>query len=67
MSTPIDGATPVWHTSTYSADQNCVEVAHNLPTVLVRDTKDRAGHVLALPRPSWTEFVAAARRGEYDL
>ena len=66
MSTPLDGAMPMWHTSTYSADQNCVEVAQNLPTVLVRDTKNRAGHVLALPRSTWIEFVTAARRGEYD-
>ena len=67
MSTPSDGAAPAWHTSTRSDQQNCVEVAENLPQVLVRDSKDRSGPVLTLPRSGWASFLLAARRGEFDL
>ncbi|MEU5670218.1 DUF397 domain-containing protein [Micromonospora sp. NPDC047762] len=41
---------------------NCVEVADNLPgVVLVRDTKDRDGGTLTFSPQSWRGFVAMAR------
>ena len=45
-----------WRKSTQNADQgNCIEVANGIASVLVRDSQDRPGPILTLPRP-----VAAA-------
>ncbi len=49
-----------WRTSTRSGASggDCVEVADNLPgVVLVRDSKDRAGAVLTFPPAAWRAFV----------
>ncbi|MGC4855715.1 DUF397 domain-containing protein [Micromonospora sp. DT4] len=58
---------PRWRISTRSTDSggNCVEVADNLPgVVLVRDSKDRSGPVLTFSPSAWTGFLAArAPRG----
>ncbi|GHJ09068.1 hypothetical protein TPA0907_34350 [Micromonospora humidisoli] len=53
-----------WHTSTRSGNNggNCVEVAGNLPgVVLVRDTKDRTGGILAFTPDAWRGFLRLAR------
>ncbi|MFI9638890.1 DUF397 domain-containing protein [Micromonospora sp. NPDC051925] len=55
-----------WHKSTKSGGNggDCVEVAGNLPgVVLVRDTKDREGGVLAFAPAAWCGFVDFASRG----
>ncbi|MFD2767773.1 DUF397 domain-containing protein [Micromonospora eburnea] len=55
---------PRWRTSTRSADGggNCVEVADNLPgRVLVRDSKDRQGPVLAFGPAAWRAFLGYAK------
>ncbi|HSA50903.1 MAG TPA: DUF397 domain-containing protein [Yinghuangia sp.] len=48
-----------WRTSTYSGGNNeCVEVATNLPTLTpVRDSKRPAGPVLSFTRDAWQAFV----------
>ncbi|MET7959823.1 DUF397 domain-containing protein [Micromonospora zamorensis] len=54
---------PHWRTSTRSTDSggNCVEVADNLPgVVLVRDSKDRSGPTLTFAPAAWRGFVADA-------
>lgn len=54
-----------WRTSTRSGASggNCVEVADNLPgVVVVRDSKDRSGPVLAFAPATWEAFVGFARR-----
>lgn len=54
---------PHWRTSTQSTDSggNCVEVADNLPgVVLVRDSKDRSGPTLTFSPAAWRGFVADA-------
>ncbi len=58
MSTP-DRNGVVWLTSSYTGGSgNCVEVAAAAGTVLVRDTKDREGPVLAVPATVWRAFLA---------
>ncbi|MBE1487896.1 DUF397 domain-containing protein [Plantactinospora soyae] len=55
-----------WRTSTRSGSSggNCVEVADNLPdVVLVRDSKDPDGGKLAFDADAWRAFVGSARRG----
>jgi hypothetical protein len=56
---------PAWRTSSRSTDTggNCVEVADNLAgRVLVRDSKDRPGPVLAFGPAAWTAFVTELSR-----
>ncbi|MFC8174808.1 DUF397 domain-containing protein [Streptomyces sp. NPDC057235] len=53
---------PIWHKSTYSGNNdNCVEVADNLPLVRVRDTKDHAAGELTATPAAWSAFTAFAR------
>ena len=49
----------VWRTSTYSGGNGgaCVEVADEPEVVLVRDSKNRTGPLLAFTRPEWTAFA----------
>lgn len=51
-----------WRTSSYSGSNGgqCVEVATS-GRVLVRDTKDRAGAVLAFGPSAWREFAARVK------
>jgi uncharacterized protein DUF397 len=54
-----------WRKSTRSGTSggNCVEVADNLPgVVLVRDTKDRDGGTLTFDPAAWRAFVGFTRR-----
>lgn len=54
----------MWRKSSRSngASGNCVEVAGNVPgRVLVRDSKDRTGPMLAFGPDAWASFVRAAR------
>ncbi|MEV0940062.1 MULTISPECIES: DUF397 domain-containing protein [Micromonospora] len=54
-----------WRKSTKSGSNggSCVEVADNLPgVVLVRDTKDRAGGTLAFAPDTWQSFVDLAKQ-----
>ena len=52
-----------WRKSTYSGGNgsNCVEVGRTVGRVLVRDTKDRAGAVLAIAPDAWRRFTASAK------
>jgi hypothetical protein len=52
-----------WHTSSHNGtDSNCVEVAEDSGArVLVRDTKDRGGPVLAFRPSAWREFAGQVR------
>ncbi|MGW4683105.1 DUF397 domain-containing protein [Micromonospora taraxaci] len=53
-----------WRKSTRSGSNggNCVEVADNLPgVVLVRDTKDRDGGTLTFEPAAWAGFVDLAK------
>ena len=59
----ITGAT--WRTSSYtgSGGGNCVEVSNQAQDrrVLIRDTKDRRGPVLAFNPRSWRNFTAKVK------
>ncbi|UNS97578.1 DUF397 domain-containing protein [Streptomyces tubbatahanensis] len=53
-----------WHKSTYSGPEggNCVEVAHTVGAVHVRDSKVQRGAVLSVPSAGWADFVAFAEQ-----
>jgi len=56
-----------WRKSTRSgAAGHCVEVANVPAAVLVRDSKDAAGPVLAFGEAEWAGFIAGVRSGEFD-
>ncbi|MCZ7440738.1 DUF397 domain-containing protein [Micromonospora sp. WMMC241] len=60
---------PCWRTSLRSTDSggNCVEVAGNLPgVVLVRDSKDPSGPALAFTPDAWRSLVAHLHRAPLD-
>lgn len=54
---------PRWRKSTRSSTNggDCVEVAINLPAVLVRDSKDPSGPMLTFGPAAWSAFVAQTR------
>jgi hypothetical protein len=53
-----------WRTSSYTGGQgNCVEVADAARTVIVRDTKDQNGAVLAIPANAWNQFTNSLQPG----
>lgn len=53
-----------WRKSSYSGNSggNCTEIAIVPGAVLVRDSKDPRGPVLAFKRGAWKAFAAAVRR-----
>ncbi|MGW0928599.1 DUF397 domain-containing protein [Streptomyces sp. NPDC002644] len=62
---------PRWVTSSYSNNGGqCVEVAANLAAsrgvVPVRDSKNPAGPVVAVPAASFACFVAGVKAGAFD-
>ncbi|HSZ29200.1 MAG TPA: DUF397 domain-containing protein [Pseudonocardiaceae bacterium] len=53
-----------WRTSSYSTNEGaCVEVAPAPERVLVRDSKNPDGPVLALPTPAWRAFLTTVPDG----
>jgi Domain of unknown function (DUF397) len=50
-----------WRTSSFSADQACVEVAILEPFVLVRDSRNRSGAVLRVTSEQWRYFLDQVR------
>jgi hypothetical protein len=57
----------VWRKSRMSTTSDCVEVAFAGSTVLLRDSKDPSGPVLAFTPREWAAFLAGVRHGEFDL
>jgi hypothetical protein len=45
------------------ANGACVEVGSHEEAVLVRDSKDREGPVMAFSRSAWSEFLTGVREG----
>jgi len=62
--TVLDGTR--WQKSSRSTDtSNCVEVVVTAGVVAVRDSKDPAGEVLAVPPHTWTAFTTALSDGQF--
>ncbi len=58
-----------WRKSTQSqgGSSNCVEVAHLPDGVLVRNSKNPDGPILAFTPSEWRAFLGGAKDGEFDL
>jgi hypothetical protein len=54
---------PTWRTSSYSGSGGgqCVEAGAVRGAILVRDTKDRGGPVLAFGQRAWRAFAARVK------
>lgn len=52
-----------WRKSTYSGGNggDCVEVSNAASMIVVRDTTDQAGAVLAVPAGAWQTLLAEVR------
>jgi hypothetical protein len=59
----------VWRVSSRSGGNGgtCVEVATLTDRVLVRDSKNREGGVLAFAAEEWRAFTDEIHRGGFDL
>jgi hypothetical protein len=51
----------LWKTSSLSAGGACVEVAEAQEMILVRDSKDRQGPVLAFSMAEWNAVISDVR------
>ncbi len=58
----------VWRRSSASGQANnaCVELAATSGTVLVRDSKNRAGRILRFSRAEWREFLTGLPAGGHS-
>lgn len=57
--------TALWHKSSASGDQACVEVARDRERIWVRDSKSPQGAVLEFTHREWDAFLTGVRRGEF--
>ncbi|MFJ2028600.1 DUF397 domain-containing protein [Streptosporangium sp. NPDC087985] len=65
MITPDLSGAKFRKSSLSGANNNCVEVATNLPgLVAVRDSKDPSGPVLTFSPAIWNDFLMGIRSGE---
>ncbi|GAA3617624.1 hypothetical protein GCM10022223_37840 [Kineosporia mesophila] len=58
--------TTQWQKSSFSGDQNCVEVRRNGDRIEVRDTKNRAAGVQSYTFAEWAAFEAGIGAGEFS-
>jgi hypothetical protein len=63
----MDLSSAVWHKSTFSNANGCVEVAFLDDGVAVRDSKSRDGAVLEFSNTEWAAFLLGVAAGEFNL
>jgi hypothetical protein len=56
-----------WKKSTVSGGSACVEVAKTGEMILIRDSKDPSGSVLAFPGEEWGAFLVDTRAEQYNI
>lgn len=57
----------VWHKSTHSGYNGCVEVAFIDGQVAIRDSKRKQGPVLVFTPTEWQSFLHGVADGQFDL
>lgn len=66
MGGTVDGVS--WRKSSFSnTNGECVEFARVADGVLIRDSKNPSGPVLAFTPGEWRAFLAGVRQSEFDL
>jgi len=66
VSRKIDLTGAQWHKSSFSATDNCVEVADLGSRLAVRDSKRPAEGALVFATAEWDAFVEGVRAGEFS-
>jgi hypothetical protein len=56
----------IWRKSTASGSEACVEVASAEQSVLIRDSKNPRGPIIAFSGAEWLTFVTRVRAGDFD-
>ena len=66
---PTDTNGLTWHKSSYSGGpgSDCVEVAHTVGTLYVRDSKNPTGPALDFPVPAFAAFLAEVKAGRFTI
>ncbi|TDD27475.1 DUF397 domain-containing protein [Actinomadura sp. KC06] len=63
----IHGTALNWRKASRSqAQDDCVEVAAQGPSVLVRDSRDRSAGAIALDSAQWNALLSAIQSGDLD-
>jgi hypothetical protein len=62
-----DASRLAWRKSSHCSHDTCVEVARLGTQILLRDSKEQDGPMLAFRQAEWADFVEGVRRGEFDL
>jgi hypothetical protein len=52
----------IWRKSSFSVNGDCVEIAIQNESVLIRDTKDRNGGIISVSCSAWRELIQAIQR-----
>ena len=65
--TDSEASSLVWRKSRASEAGNCVEVAFDSESVLIRHSQSPSGPMLSFSHPEWIAFLRGARGGEFDL
>jgi hypothetical protein len=55
-----------WRKSGRCDTASCVEVAPDRDGMVMRDSKDPNGPILRFTRKQWSDFLVAARAGDFD-
>jgi len=57
-----------WRKSSYSSNggADCVETATGNGVIMVRDSADRDGQILAIPAVAWTALTACLRQDPFN-
>lgn len=57
---------PTWRKSSFTVDNNCVEIAETGGDILVRNSNHPDRGTLALPRQDFADWLAGCKAGEFD-
>jgi Domain of unknown function (DUF397) len=63
----VDWSDIAWRKSTHCSSNSCVEVGTFDSRIIMRNSQEDNGSVLAFSAAEWTEFLEGVRRGEFDI
>lgn len=67
MTNPPSEVGTTWRSASVCGGGTCVEVATDVDTVRVRDSKDPQRTPMEFTHDEWRDFLVGVRLGEFDL